>query len=135
VVTIETVYHQIAGEQPMSVEVRSRRTLNTDEQPYQRKLTVGPEWQKLDTGWIVNPSVLVVSNEEGTRIFTNPTEDQRTELAAKEVRVGIKMGGSVVAISRIPPGESVRNIPVEAGNLWIRCCHGSARVIVTAFPE
>lgn len=129
---VETIYHQDADGQPTAVEANYARWLASDEHPFQRRLKVGEEWQRLETGWLEDVSLLVLTNEEGKGLQTIPTDEERVALAARIVEVGTP--GSE-ADWLILPGESLRGRPAAMRQLRFRCRAGTARCVLTLFPE
>jgi hypothetical protein len=113
IVVVEQVYFQDAnGGDPTSTDTRFSRAIHTDEQPYRRPaIKVGPEWTKVDTGWIERVGLLVVANN-GT------------------VPIAVGVGREHEDLS-IPPNESMRVVPKCP--IYVRC-HAEVRCTVTAFP-
>jgi len=131
-VVVETVYCQSPGEQPVAVESRFGRALNSQEQPYRRVIKVGESWQPLDHGWVEEASMLVISNEEGKYLQVVPTEEQRKELETKVVELAFP-GQSGCWL--IPPGDSFRGCPSGLGSLLVRCRKGMSKCVVHVFPK
>jgi hypothetical protein len=149
---VESVYCQQPGDNPISAESRFSRWLNTDEQPYSRKIKVTEEWQPLDWGWLKKASMLVVVNEEGRFLQVQPTPQERCDAISKVVEIGIAVcldGGTLnIPFAEILPRESSRFSPcksIEAGlvlccrhgeaSLVLRCRHGEARCSIMLFPD
>ena len=134
VTVVETIYHQVQGEQPTTIESRYSRNLKTDEQLYQRRFTVTEDWVLLDLGWAGNNiSLLHISNEEGKFPHKIPTPEEIEEVARRVIEVSYAptsgMGWS------IPPGESIRGIPTRVESLFLRCVCGKAKCVLTLVPE
>src|SRR6185312_8298003 len=81
-----TVYHQQPGNEPISAESRFSRWLESEEQPYLRKLVIGEEWTLLDCGWLEDVGMLLLRNEEG-KFQVQPTEAERAEVMSRVVEV------------------------------------------------
>lgn|SRR3990167_2004418 len=129
---VETVYHQVLGEQPTHISSRYCHNLSTNEQPYIRRVTVGSSWEKLDTGWLKDRvSWIHIQNEEGRNPTVNPTEEQRKELESLSILISLEY----VSFARISPRESLRFQPSSPSELFIRCESSSARCTITAYPE
>lgn len=131
---VEAVYHTPFGKDPVSTESRFSRWLETDEQPYVRRIKVGPEWRQLDAGWLAAASMLLVANEEGLDQTRQPTQAELAASVARVVLVGVWAGGEVVPCFRVPPGESMRAEPVSLGAIRLRCEAGEARCVITIYP-
>lgn len=135
VTVVESVYHFLPKRQPQGSEVRYSRTLASAEQIYVRLMQIGPEWAKLDCGWVKAASMLVLSNEEGKGLDRVPTPAQRAETAARVVELATTTPeGALVSTDLVPPGESLRRIPSELGWIWVRCRTGTALVTLTLVP-
>jgi hypothetical protein len=135
VTVVETVYHQPFNSEPTSQSSAFSRPLETAEQPYRRSLVVGEAWQPLDLGWLKNVGVgmLCISNEEGRHPQTVPTAEELAETKARVVEVAY--GCESPDGWEVPPGESLRACPSNAGALQIRCRHGVAQVTIFAIPR
>jgi hypothetical protein len=87
IVVIEQVYHQEHGQQPTLIDHSFVRMLDSDEQPYVRKITVGEQWERLDTGWVAKVGMIVFTNDEGKNFHVNPTDAQKADVADRVVEV------------------------------------------------
>jgi hypothetical protein len=142
---VETVYHQLTDGQPIAVESRFSRSTETDEQPYQRKITVTEEWKSIDHGWIEQVGMLHLSNEEGV-FSVMPTEEEKQEVLEKIVEIGVAeiqsfanakisfSPANILVCLIILPQESMRVVPYDIPRLRIRCRKGTAKCIITLFP-
>jgi hypothetical protein len=131
----ETVYYQYGQDQPVQASAQFGRTLDTEEQAYQRKVTVGEDWKPLDVGWAGPvPAMLVVANDEHRYVPpTIPTPEEAAALEAKVVEVGVTPpNGAVVGFARVRPRETCRFEP--SARVVVRCPAGRCRVVVFAAP-
>lgn len=158
---VESVYYRYSGAPACDSTSRFVRLITSDEQVYDRKLTIGEQWVKLDTGWLADKvGLLKIENLEGQGLWTrsNPTNEQLEELRQKIIEVGIipptetedkkpmkvltfleeeeilKPMDQPIPMFYIPPTESMRGTPVQASRLWLRCCKGKAKIRVFALP-
>ncbi len=144
---VTMAYHQLAGEQPASVENRSSRCVSSDEQPYVRQLTgknrVGEAWQPVDCGWLEEASLVSISNEEGKGLQKIPTAAEAAETAARVIEIGVANRSeeapayfpeAVIPVLVVLPGESVCFSPASLASLRMRCRSGEAKVNLVAFP-
>lgn len=125
-----TVYHQQPGSEPVSVDSRFSRWLDTDEQPYLRKLTLAEEWVPLDKGWLEVAGMLVIRNDEAkdqTRIH-NPV----IEVAIVKDNEG---GNWIVPFAFVRPSESAQFEPVCLDNFRLRCLKGQAKCTLALIPK
>jgi hypothetical protein len=128
---VETSYHQIHGSQPSGlVESRFSGWISSDEQPYGPRFMnrVGPDWVKLDCGWVKKASMLFLKNEP----------QDKTLIGEAAVQVGLWVGQDhVVPFAEIPaefPSHSARFCPTDLDALYVRCLRGETRLTVTIYP-
>lgn len=152
IAVVEYVYHQQPDVQPTVTESRFSRWLESQEQPYLRRLTLDQTWRELDFGWLKQSGMLVLKNEEG-RFHVQPTKDEREDMAARIIEVALFLPGEKNDGSRtmhdtplrkaigplifaiVRPGESLRFEPHDVGCLRIRTMHGSARCSIMVLPH
>lgn len=151
VTVIDTIYHQLPGEQPVSIDSRFGYAVTSDERPYVRKFRLGEEWIPVDVGWVEKISMLVISNEGvGFRTKQPSSEDLHDE-ASKVVEVAVLVQLPEqknrtmhdppkpppllpIPICEIPIGESMRMRPVDVGIFIIRCRQGTTRFVLNVIP-
>jgi hypothetical protein len=127
---IVTYHHQHPGADVFTMDIRFSDALETTEQPYHRRMTIGPVWIPVDLGWIETPSVLIVKNNAG-HYERNPSAEQKEEDAAKIVE--LRFEGSKPWLIR--PGRPFVGEPSETAGLHLRCQHGTVEVTVVAIPR
>ena len=88
---------------------------------------------RLDTGWIDQPSMLVLKNQPEQRT-KYPTAEERAEEAERVIEVcfGI-MGVQVIPMVDIYVGQDCRFKPTT--DVYLRCKKGTAKCLVTAYPR
>lgn len=59
---VERIYHQLKDEQPTSVRRTFTVKLESDEDPFSRKMAVGTEWKVLDLGYVQDVGILYLVN-------------------------------------------------------------------------
>ena len=133
ITVVEMAYLQSQNLDTECVESRFSRPIESPEQLYKRRIFVTKEWKPLKTGWIEEAGMLIISNEEGKNLSTNPTEDEKQEIASKIIEVSSSISASFALL--IPPEESMRIMPSDASLLCIRCKSGNAMAIINAFPK
>jgi hypothetical protein len=138
---VETVHHQPAKGQAISCESRySRQLKDGDETPFIRTQTVDDTWKKVETGWIKDCGMLVLSNEEGKDRQTYPSEDEKRDQAEKVIEVAVvnTVEGflNVYPFGLILPGESLRVHPANIELVYVRLRAAGQKVkcVVSAFP-
>ncbi len=130
-------YQSFAGDETLTASLRFARELGTgDAQGYVRRLRVGPEWQRLDLGWVTEAAAVVLDNPEGSGMSINPTPEEAVDVGARGVLLGVKDGlGNVIPFAVIRPGEQHVHTPPDTRNLYARCLSpDGARVVLHAFP-
>jgi len=131
ITVIDRVYHQRLGEEAQEFPCTFSRELETTEQPYTRQLVATEEWKPLDHGWIERVGMLIVVNQEGRFLQTNPSKEQKDEAAKKILE--LQYEGSAWSWL-IPPGESFRGMPGDITNLLIRSRSGTIKFTVHVLP-
>jgi len=129
---LSTVYHSQPGEDPSMCEAKFSAPLESNEQPYVRKKTVGNAWEKLDCGWLQEASLVVIINTEGTNLQTRPSEEESAEIASRVIH--LRYSGSDCHWE-IPPKKFFLGAPSDVDLLEIRCAKGSAKVHIHVFPR
>ena len=119
ITVVETVYHQVGNDKPMSVESRFERILASDEQVYERRhknsQAATTEWKKLDYGWVPSVGMIVIRNDDKIN----------TLLAA--------YSDGTSGYFRIPPGEPFRCCP--SGILSVMATEGTIDFTIFVFPR
>lgn len=134
ITVVETVVHQRPDEQPIGVDTRFSRALNTMEQVYVRQQPVDSGWRKLDTGWLTAAGMLVVVNPR-PRYETIQTEEVQTTDNAKVIELGMWPTPDICTFARVHVGESARFQPVDLLAVRIRCVAGPSTVTLHVMPE
>jgi hypothetical protein len=129
----ESVYHQVPGDNPIHIPAGFSVNLTTDEQPFIRKLKVGESWQGLPECWLTECSQIIIVNEL-PHFATNPTLEQKQELAAKIVEISF-LAKNTDGLWLVPPGQSFRGLPSNLQALRFRCKQGETRCTVAIFPR
>lgn len=132
ITVVDRVYQQ-SSEDSLMTESGFFRWLKTADQPYQRKLSIGKQWVKLDHGWLKAAGMMVLECHL-TQFQVQPTDEQRRAAEARIIEVGVGETNPVPAFV-VRPGESMRVMPADLDILWLRCRKGYARVTLTLFSE
>lgn len=101
-----------------------------DEQPYARQLLLGTEWTRLDHGWVRDPGVLHLRNEEDPPPGSGGGGANADE-PPKVVELGVLVNGGYVAFALVHPLFSQRVEPPPGRVYAARCPGGSAQVTLT----
>ena len=124
---VETVYRQEPGASPALWQTRFSRQLTVEDEPYERRLTLGGAWVPLAQGaWLKSASQLCLANLE------------RGEGKVVEVAVAPEGGEPAVFALLLPGGpdpEGLRLRPADLSRLVARCRQGEAQVRLFLTPE
>ena len=136
-------FQQLPGKPALVVEHRFMRWLDSEEQAYQRSLVLTEEWKQLDFGWLEQNQIarLVIKNDEG-RFLTNPTEDEKKEMAERIILLGhspieTDLEGQQYRFAtwKIRPGEDFQGEPTTGNSIYLRSTKGKVRCTITAIPN
>lgn len=135
ITTISQSYYEDSSGVQGQTEARTWRNTEADEQPYgPRKLTVSEEWQEVDFGWVLTPSLLIVYNPEGP----NPKDG-----SGQSLEVGVQNCGAVVKdelpavtpVAILSPRKDFMVWPCPNTRYFVRSRGGHCRYEVTAYPS
>lgn len=130
---VEQVAHYAVGShQPMVVDARYTKFLDSSEDAYRRRLTIGDQWQHIDCGWVTDCEMLCITNSEGTNFAVIPSPEERAEVDKRIIEVRI---GEGLVFTEIPPGESARLRPVNLSFYEIRSQYQKAKITLTLIPR
>lgn len=133
---VDTVYYQQSGQEPTVASSRYNRRIVQDEQPFMRIAKVGTDWISVDTGWVEEAGMLMISNEEDLISGRNPTPEELTDLDGRVIEVAFGDPNDPPEHRwLILPGESMRAHPSDVKALIMRCQTGSARYKLSVFPR
>lgn len=131
---IDTAFLAIPGEQTDSVEVRWSTEVSDVDQLWKRRLlATEDEWKPIDKGWVDEPSMIILQNEEGKNLQVRQTQEQVDELKARVVEVSLRGDGTADLL--VPPLDSVRFRAVNLDRVRVRCAKGKALCKVSVFPK
>ncbi len=130
---VEMVAYQQVGEEASQFDSRYSLACKTSDQVWDRKLTVGEEWQPLITKhcWVENPGMVIISNCAGSFTQVQPTEKEQAVEDAKILSVACDGYG----ICYIPPQGNMRFWPNHLSSLSICCRAGETKYNITVIPE
>jgi hypothetical protein len=134
---VEHLYHARPNQPPSSavtaLTTTAQRYLYSEDQPYLRQLLVGPEWERLDTGWVKAPGLIHLRNEEEPAP-TTPTGEPLPGAEPKVVELGVLVNGSYRPVALVHPLFSQRVDPPPDQVYGLRCPTGRAQVTLTVLP-
>ncbi len=128
--------HQREGEDSNGFDAVHSRILETEEQPYSRKLTIGEEWKEVDFGWLTGKTgFVVIQNTEGLRLRVNQSDDEKADTAKRIIRlVAPDVEDNCFNPWLIHPYGGI-HAGTPTGRLRIRCQHDTARYTLTVIPR
>jgi hypothetical protein len=158
---VEHSYYQSSekGRQPIAVNTGFCTEIDSDEEPYgPRRIIVGPEWRKLELGWMQNCSQLCLTNLAGTDLEVIPTPEERNAISKQVIEVGVLQTPDTDGVPRvfgwIRPGRSMRFEPYNLdaimlrsqycipedtttylNKVWKTCKPGSIKLSMSIFPQ
>lgn len=133
------IYQSFAGGEATTATIRYSRDLGLgDEQEYSRRLKAGPEWSKLDCGWVKEAAALIIDNQEGVGLAVNPSPEEEQGIASRTILIGVGSGSGanlVIPFGIIRPGEQAPFTPPDLRNLYVRCLSpDGAKFTLNVFP-
>ena len=137
---IDTIYHRVQGENPSEIRNTHFQELTSEEQqPYKRQCRVSESGALLDLGWFVDKpsqiSYLHLSNDEGKFLTVNPTDEERSAVAAKVLFLSFRKDGRDTPFCQIVPGDSLRLNPTDIASLHLSSASGTTRFTITVYPK
>lgn len=109
VVVVENIVHQGPHQEPLPIESRYLRWLETTEQPYIRRLSITEQWVQLDCGWLTEASVLVIHNDEG-KLAHVPSPEEAQTLRSRVIELAVEEEVKIPDL--LPTGEDSREMRV-----------------------
>lgn len=76
--------------------------------------------------------MLIIHNDEGHFLVTNPTFEERKAVAKKTVEISYQQCSFCLLV---PPSESLRVRPSNADELTLRCQSGVAEITLYLIPK
>lgn len=140
ITTIAMVHHIPAAGTPTTHEARFSRDCETEEQPYIRRgLRASSEWQRLDFGWLQDPGMVAIANEEGLWAAMTPTKERQEEVSMRIIEVALVLSTEFISPTLrgwiVRPGESFHGSPAPGTSVCLRALDGEPMYSITAFPR
>lgn len=129
---IEQIYHQQAESEPTNVEEKYGQILESEEEPYKKKLNIGEEWTALETGGFSEASLVIIRNMEGRYNLVHPTQAQIELVKERILDVGFLVPSPHIYVI---PTTSARFCPGSLTKIHLRCRKGSCKVQVLIVPK
>lgn len=138
-VVIEQLYYQGVGQQPISIDSRFIKTIESEEQPFTRLFTVSTEWTPVPIGWLTYVSRICISNDEGKHLRHQLSTQDKVLLSKKILYIGTAcylcgMPGVVHTFSYLLPGEACQVQAFQVQDLRLKSETGEVPVTITALP-
>jgi hypothetical protein len=136
ITVVSTFNYEHRGDQPYSTQNIFIKTLDSNHEPYSRRVQVNGDWVPLDLGWVPTKDVgaIIIDNLEG--IVTTPTQPSEEERENSKKRiVEVSYAKDSKKADLIYPKGSVQKFPSDAGSLFLRCQHGTASCRVHIFSK
>lgn len=133
------VCHEEPTGRPTPVTSAGERWLDSDEQPFLRRLTLTPEWRPLDPGWLTSASLLVIEVESRdpaalVEVGTGHLVPQQPGIRTMHSPPVQTPTAVVEPCWRVRPGMPFLAEPLALGSVFLRAQAGEVRVNVHLFP-
>lgn len=115
----------------MSIGQPFARLLETQIEPYSRRITLNDERSLIDFGWIKSTDVgmLIVENLEGRKFDVNPSPEEMEEINGRIVEIYLHEDSWVPILVR---PRSMQRLEVDDfESIRLRCRSGSAKCRIT----
>lgn len=132
-----TIHHEAWGEDPVTGQATFSQVLATLEEPWTRKITLGPEWVCVaDLGsWVANVGYMLIMNRTGGNALVKPTEEEANALQKKIVGIGYGGTAPTAPENLVRPGRFGAIEVFNAKRVWLRSQHEEARATLFLFPR
>lgn len=133
---IATLIYQVHGQNPVPLEIRQTRRLQSEDQEYVRHLILpeGQSWQPIDVGWLNRGvSCICIRNNEGSNFTRIPSPEHRAEVDTHIVEISFD---GINPHLQVIPGETHPPIfVIDVTKMELRVRNGSAKISIIAMPE
>lgn len=133
----QTLSHEHFGEQPTQVTSTYSRLLKNKEQPYKRRMVIGPTWQAIDLGWFTdNPNdvgTVIIENGEGLGYVEQPSPEEREAADKRIIEISFTKISSQADLC-YPRSIKILH-PNNADGLFLRCQAGQAKIQVHVYSR
>lgn len=134
---VERVYHRQGNNPPLQIESKFEHVLSVDEPVYFRPGSkVSGDWTEFDFGWLgrENTGTIVIQNITGRYLQRIPTAEQKRELEAKVLEIGI-VAPIPLPFAIIPPKQNLRLNLMPGLSYLVRSQSGQAEFNFYAIPK
>lgn len=133
---ITTVHYEMPDEKPLTVESRIQRESDSEDQPSTRHMNLTDKWEPIDSGWISNPSSIIIQGRKPQHSIVPPREVREAE-ADTMVELAYVMPSDksfIIPLFEIPVGEAFDFYPKNHKILAIRVSRGTLKCVVICLP-
>jgi hypothetical protein len=112
--------------------------LNSDEQPWgPRKLIAAEKWLPLETGWIKNAGLLLISNSESARDSQAGTLEICYHIAEPQAQRDMLSAPQIPPSAQwlVPPGHAYPGMFADVSRLLIRASKGQVHYSLMVYPR
>lgn len=132
---ISGVHHQRQGRPSTSIQSSGARLLETEEQPFDRTMQIGPEWTPLELGWLKDkPGIVRIEGLIPYRQLNLSKEEKEAELATV-IQVTFDFDDANFPHCRFYHGMPFIFYPEDHHRVAIRCLTGPVDVRITILPR
>lgn len=129
----DRVYCQIPNLPPTELDLSLTYYIQKEEQPFFRSAYVKPSWEKVNLGWIENPSFIILRNRHLIQGQTIPSREELEENAKHLIE--IKFEGPSLDTLFLAPGDSIKLRTKSPDKLYIRSTFETTGYTILAIPE
>lgn len=132
---VEHIYFLPFNDQPTSQpDNHFTKELETDEQPYIRKLVAEEDKpvNPLIGCWLTEVSLISIVNNETLQFQRNPSIEELQDVKSRKLLVCLDSDSNGWELC---PGESLRGTPLSLDNLLVKSLHGSIKFTIYAYPK
>ena len=132
-------HHEHAGDKPTSIEHVSQKIMETHEQPWVRRLTIGEQRvlvSDLKGCWLEPDQIgyICIESLVGKGGLVNPSQAELSLYATKVLEVSITPDPAIEDCFLVPPSFPFLGWS-KTGLLYVRCQSGDAECRITVFPK
>jgi hypothetical protein len=87
IVVVHSVVHQAQGQDGDPYQLGYQRYLETKDAALKKPITLGQDWEVINTYWLEECSMLIIQNNEGQGLHRRPTEAEQKDIALRVIQV------------------------------------------------
>lgn len=140
ITVVTNAVHEISGDNPKSISCSFCEVLDSDEEPYERRLKAREAWTKLDTGHIDDSALnrVFINNLEGINLAVQPTDEELTDIRKRSLQICLAQRcwklDDLFSMIEVPPGH-LQPLKISSDiRIYVRSTYDRTMFRVTAIP-